>query len=256
METKLENYEKMSTLTLSQLLLKNWKVHLLVYFLSVFLIAVIMKLVLFWINSTLEEILITSMSLSFITLIFYILNEKNFLIDSSKLVYPEFIMTKRKRKITVNEKSFYVRVSDYDVSMCKYYASTSTFYILYTYLNIIKYLIIFLTFMYVMPPLLIMSTIFYTFRHHMVLSGTGVVDFPTNARALEFYINNLASNDIGFVFLTLLLMYLLKIAIFSNKDVFDVEVDTRLYYAFSKMHCAETAKTLKFNKINYPNHEV
>jgi hypothetical protein len=90
----------------------------------------------------------------------------------------------------------------------------------------------------------------------MVLSGTGVVDFPTNARALEFYINNLASNDIGFVFLTLLLMYLLKIAIFSNKDVFDVEVDTRLYYAFSKMHCAETAKTLKFNKINYPNHEV
>lgn len=157
----------------------------------------------------------------------------------------------------IEGKSFSVFVSDYDISMCKYYTATSIFYILCSYLNIIKYFIIMLTFMYVMPPLLILSSVFYNFRRHMVLSGTGIVKFPTNTRAFEFYLNNFANHNIVImVFFVLLLTYLLKIAIFNNKDIYNTEVDRRLYYSFFNFHCTDKAKNLKFSKVNYPDGQL
>lgn len=91
---ELTNYEKVSDLTFFQLFFKNWNIHLLIYFLSVVLMVIITKCVLYWSNLKLETIIIISTLLSLVTVLFYMLNEKSLLVNLRKLMYPEFITKK------------------------------------------------------------------------------------------------------------------------------------------------------------------
>jgi hypothetical protein len=252
------NYEKLLSLNFFQLLSKNWKAHLLTYFLTTFLMIGVMNVFMLWtIQLSVGAIVISSLVIGLLTVAFFVATEKSLLIDPSKFCFPEFKTQKMKRDVMMYGKLFHVRVSKQEESMCEYYTVTSIYYILRSFVNVVRYLAIFLTFIFVMPPLVTMVCIFYKFRHSMGLNGTGITDFPTNAKALEFYVNNFTMDHAGLVILFVIaLAYSLKIAIFSNKDIYNEMVDDLLFCTFVKGHYAESAKNLKFSEVNYPDEKL